>query len=102
MSTITAPYHKLAHRHNAETLVLVALLIFALAVLIVAAIGTTFSATSAQINEADLLPLVREPVLPAPVPLARDVQPSLAATPPPPSRQWASPVIPLPVPAPAP
>lgn len=102
MSTISASYHKLAHGRNSGSIIPVALLIVTAVVLIVAAIMTTLSETSPQINEADLLPLLREPVVPVPMAPARALQPSLTATPAPPVKEWASPVIPSPVPVPTP
>lgn len=102
MSTITASYHKLAHRRNAEIIIPVAFRIVAAVVLIIAAIMTTFSETSPQTNEADRVPLLREAIVPVPLPPAIGLQPSLAVTPAPPVKEWASPVIPSPTPVPTP
>lgn len=78
---------------------LVALTIVAAAVLIVAAVVTTLSETSPQTNEADLLPLVREPL--APVPLAGRIQPPPAVTFAPLVNEWASLPVASSVPVPA-
>jgi hypothetical protein len=98
MSAITASYNRLAHGRNAGTIVLFALLVIAGVVIIGAAVLAILSEVSPRTNEADVLPLVREPVVPVPRPLATDLQQAPTKSPAPPVNEWASSAILSPVP----